>query len=155
MLKWLRDNALGTMLLTRRSGARAGEDELGNVYYRQRRGADWRSERRWVLYASRGEIEASMVPAGWNAWLHHNREKTPSEEPLVERRWEKPHQPNLSGTLAGLCPARPRAAGRPSGPGDGGLRGLAPLIRAVSGGSGSPQIRGVASSRLFPAGSRK
>ena len=105
MLKWLRDNALGTHLLTRWRGVRAGEDEFGNIYFRERGSRGWQSERRWVLYASKGEIEASMVPAGWNAWLHHNREKTPSEEPLVEKRWEKPHLPNLSGTLQAYVPA--------------------------------------------------
>jgi NADH:ubiquinone oxidoreductase subunit len=105
LLKWLRDNALGTHLLTRWRGVRAGEDEFGNIYFRERGSRGWQSERRWVLYASKGEIEASMVPAGWNAWLHHNREKTPSEEPLVEKRWEKPHLPNLSGTLQAYVPA--------------------------------------------------
>ena len=90
-LKWFQFNRLGTHLLTRRHGERVGEDGFGNVYYRARGGADdWRRERRWVVYAGDGEPEASTVPAGWNAWLHKNREKAPSEEPLLKKFWEKP-----------------------------------------------------------------
>ena len=105
MLKWLKDNALGTHLFTRRRGERVGEDEQGNVYYRERGAADRGTERRWVVYKqTSSEIEASAVPPGWNAWLHHNRELAPSEEPLTQKRWEKPHQPNLSGTPRAYVP---------------------------------------------------
>ncbi len=105
VLKWLTNNHLGTRLLTRMRGEKVGEDEHGNVYYRERghRG-DWRLERRWVIYAGDGEIEASMVAPGWNAWLHKNREQAPSELPLEEKFWEKPHLPNLSGTGAAYLP---------------------------------------------------
>lgn len=102
MLRWLRDNALGTWLLTRRHGEQVGEDELGNRYYRRRTAA---GERRWVVYAARGEIEPSAVPPGWNAWLHHNAEKPPSEQPFAVQRWEKPHLPNLTGSAAAYLPA--------------------------------------------------
>ena len=115
VLKWLTQNRLGTHLFTRRRGVRVGEDELGNVYYsyRDARSRDWRDERRWVIYAGEGEIEASTVPAGWNAWLHKNREKAPSEEPLKEKFWEQPHAPNLSGTaLAYLPPGHEKRGGR-------------------------------------------
>lgn len=113
-LKWLTNNRLGTHIFTRRRGERVGEDDLGNVYYRERgRSGRWRDERRWVVYAGDGEIEASTVPPGWNAWLHKNREKAPSEEPLEERYWEKPHVPNLSGTAqAYLPPGHERRGGQ-------------------------------------------
>jgi NADH:ubiquinone oxidoreductase subunit len=105
LLKWLTHNRLGTHLFTRRHGQKVGEDELGNIYYRERgHSGDWRGERRWVVYAGDGEIEASMVAPGWNAWLHKNREKAPSEEPLQERFWEKAHAPNLSGTAGAYVP---------------------------------------------------
>ncbi|MEZ5848267.1 MAG: NADH:ubiquinone oxidoreductase subunit NDUFA12 [Geminicoccaceae bacterium] len=105
MLKWLSFNRLGTHLLTTRKGVRVGEDEYGNVYYRERgEVADWRQERRWVVYPGEGELEASSVPAGWNAWLHKNREKPPSDVPLLVKDWEKPHSPNLSGTDAAHVP---------------------------------------------------
>ncbi len=112
--KWLANNRLGTHLLTRRRGERIGEDALGNVYYRRRGAtADWREERRWVVYAGDGELEASSVPAGWNAWLHKNREKAPSEQPLAERFWEQPHAANPSGTAwAYLPPGHERRGGQ-------------------------------------------
>lgn len=115
MLKWLSNNTLGTLLLTRWRGELVGQDELGNRYYRERGAAtrDFRGERRWVVYAFEGEVEASAVPPGWNAWLHHNREKSPAEEPLPAPRWEKEHQPNLSGTPnAYLPPGHERRGGQ-------------------------------------------
>lgn len=103
--KWLTNNRLGTHLFTRRRGEKVGEDALGNVYYRERRRPrDWRMERRWVVYAGDGEIEASTVEPGWNAWLHKNREQSPTEAPLKERFWEQEHVPNLSGTPSAYVP---------------------------------------------------
>ncbi len=104
MLKWLTNNRLGTHLLTVRRGERVGDDEYGNVYYRERGAKNWRDERRWVIYPEASEIEASLVPPGWNAWLHHNREKSPTEEPLPAKRWEQEHVPNLSGTAHAYVP---------------------------------------------------
>ena len=105
MLKWLRGNALGTYLFTRRKGESVGEDEFGNRYYRERGAKDWRTERRWVVYADNNvELEASMVPPGWHGWLNRSREKSPSEEPLVVKRWEKEHLPNLSGSPMAYVP---------------------------------------------------
>jgi NADH:ubiquinone oxidoreductase subunit len=105
VLRWLQFNRLGTYLLTRRRGEAVGTDESGNQYYRERGAKEWRRERRWVVYAGDGEIEPSTVTPGWNAWLHHNREKSPSEVPLETKRWEKPHIPNLTGTRAAYVPA--------------------------------------------------
>lgn len=112
MLKWLQDNRLGTHLFTSRRGERVGEDEFGNVYYKERGTGDWRRLRRWVVYAGDGEVEASSVPAGWNAWLHHNREEAPSERPVERKYWEKEHEPNRSGTaLAYVPPGHARRGG--------------------------------------------
>jgi NADH:ubiquinone oxidoreductase subunit len=122
VLKWLRNNALGTHLLTRWRGKLVGEDEFGNHYYREPAAGPktWKGERRWVVYAGDGEIEASSVPPGWNAWLHHNLEKPPSEVPLPVKRWEKEHTPNLTGTqLAYLPPGHELRGGqRDSATGD-------------------------------------
>lgn len=104
MLKWLRANTLGTYLMTRRKGELVGEDEFGNKYYRERGAKDWRTERRWVVYANDVEIEPTMVPPGWHGWLNRRREKAPSQEPLPVKRWEKEHQPNLSGTPMAYVP---------------------------------------------------
>jgi NADH:ubiquinone oxidoreductase subunit len=103
VLRWLKDNALGTWLLTRRRGELVGEDELGNRYYRAAAGRGG-TERRWVVYAAVGEIEPSAVAPGWNAWLKHNADRPPSEAPLPVQRWEKPHVPNLTGTPAAYVP---------------------------------------------------
>jgi NADH:ubiquinone oxidoreductase subunit len=105
LLKWLRNNALGTYLLSRRA-TEVGTDEAGNRYFRVpgSDGGNWRRERRWVVYGGDGEIEASSVPPGWNAWIRHNLEKPPSEAPLPVKRWEKEHLPNRSGTLEAYLP---------------------------------------------------
>ena len=121
MLRWLTNNRLGTYLFTRLHGEEVGKDEFGNLYYRRKAGSPvWRDERRWVVYAGDGEIEASMIPPGWNAWLHHNREKSPAEEPLKVRAWELEHQPNLSGTLKAYAPPglEPRGGRRAKATGD-------------------------------------
>ena len=113
MLKWLQGNTLGTYLLTRFRGEFVGEDDRDNRYYRQRRPGGWRAERRWVVYADEGRFDGSLVPPGWQGWLNHQCEKAPSEEPLPVKRWEKEHQPNLSGTpLAYVPPGHERRGGK-------------------------------------------
>ena len=96
---WWNQTTVGTQLTTRLYGERVGEDHLGNVYYRSKGGKidpALRIERRWVVYA--GEAEASMVPEGWNGWLHHTVDVPPSQEKYTPREWQRPHQPNLTGT---------------------------------------------------------
>lgn len=105
MLKWLTFNALGTWLFTRRHGEAVGEDEFGNRYYRTKGAKDWRSERRWVVYPDKIEPEPTLVPPGWNGWLHKRLQYTPKERPLPAKSWEKPHLPNLSGTEFAYAPA--------------------------------------------------
>jgi NADH:ubiquinone oxidoreductase subunit len=106
---------LGTWLFTRLKGRRIGVDGLGNVYYEERRARPGYRVRRWVAYA--GAPEASLVPPEWHAWLHYT-----TDAPIVERArrpWEKPHQPNATGTPASYRPpghdyrggTRPRATG--------------------------------------------
>lgn len=113
MFTWLTWNRLATQLLTRRKGEFVGEDEFGNRYFRERGARDWRRERRWVVYASEGEIEPSTVPPGWHAWLHHVVERPPTALPLKRRHWEKPYVPNRSGTdEAWLPPGHPLRGGR-------------------------------------------
>ena len=119
---WWHRQTLGTRLFTWRRGALVGEDERGNRYYRDRKG----SGRRWVVYAD--EVEASLVPPGWRAWLHHTVEDAPAEGAYRPRAWEKPHRPNLTGTPQAYRPkgslrhARDPGAGaayRPWNPPDG------------------------------------
>lgn len=84
--------------LTWLKGDLVGQDEAGNRYYQERffffKPSD-RRPRRWVVY--NGHPEPSRVPPEWFGWLHFTLER-----PLdVSRRyaWQKPYQPNLTGTL--------------------------------------------------------
>ena len=77
-------------------GELIGEDEFGNRYYHERGRLSRNRRRRWVIY--KGVIEASKTPPGWHAWLHRTSEAPPSEQPLENKPWQKPHMPNLSGT---------------------------------------------------------
>jgi NADH:ubiquinone oxidoreductase subunit len=39
------------------------------------------------------------VPPEWHGWLHHQSDVAPDESELSFRRpWQKPHQPNMTGT---------------------------------------------------------
>ena len=44
----------------------------------------------------KGEAEGSKVPPEWHAWLHHMVNEVP--RPRTRYAWEKPHQPNMTGT---------------------------------------------------------
>ena len=94
---------IGTRLLTWLRGELVGTDADGNRYYRDRRhvpltagGGRPSRERRWVLY--NGTAEASRVPPEWHAWLHHTADRPPTDVKRPHYAWEKPHQPNLTGT---------------------------------------------------------
>ena len=107
---WWNGQTLGTRFHMWRKGEFVGEDQAGNRYYRERGG--WR---RWVVY--NGYAEASKVPPGWHAWMHHRSDAPP--ENYQPREWEKPHQPNLTGTAQAYRPpgsilargVRPKATG--------------------------------------------
>ena len=95
---WWHGTPIGTQLFTSRKGVKVGEDAQGNVFYQT---AD--KSRRWVLY--NGEPEASRVPPEWHGWLHGTWDEPPTERPLVQKAWEKPHQENLTGTAMAYAPA--------------------------------------------------
>lgn len=98
LITWYHSATLGTRLFTRFRGEKVGEDDQGNVYYRN---AD--DSKRWVIYA--GEPLASKVPAEWHGWLHNTFKDTPDERPLPHKTWEKPHLGNLTGSAAAYHPA--------------------------------------------------
>jgi len=103
---------IGTRLFTWWKGEQVGTDRFGNRYFVEKGGA-----RRWVLYA--GEPEASKVPAEWHAWLHKTVDDVPKVASPFAQSWEKPHEPNLTGSGAAYHPpgsllegaARSRATG--------------------------------------------
>ncbi len=97
-LTWWNGQTLNTQLWTRRHGVKVGEDDAGNIYYRT---AD--DSRRWVIF--NGEAEASRVNPDWHGWLHKTWDEPPTEKPLAHKSWEKPHEPNLTGTAMAYAPS--------------------------------------------------
>ncbi len=108
---WWNGQTLGTRIWTARKGNRVGEDHEGNVYYQNADG-----KRRWVIY--NGDIEASRVSPEWHGWLHQTYQDPPTEAPLPRKTWEKPHKPNLTGTVAAYHPPGSLLSSTPKGRAD-------------------------------------
>jgi NADH:ubiquinone oxidoreductase subunit len=117
---WWSGATLGVLFTIAKNGVFVGDDEFGNRYYEAkttRESYDGR-RRRWVTY--KAYAEASLVPPDWHGWLHHTFDEPPTVAPLRRRAWEKPHLPNLSGTLDAYRPkgAIARGGERASATGD-------------------------------------
>ena len=97
-LTWWNGQTLNTQIFTWRKGVKVGEDAQGNVYYKTRDDA-----KRWVIF--NGEIEASKISPDWHGWLHKTWDEPPTEKPLDHKKWEKPHQENLTGSARAYAPA--------------------------------------------------
>ncbi|MCG8625451.1 MAG: NADH:ubiquinone oxidoreductase subunit NDUFA12 [Proteobacteria bacterium] len=101
-----------------------GEDAFGNCYYEARKpthpiyapartklakglgkGNNSYAGRRKRYVIFRGMAEASKVPPDWHGWLHYVEDTPPPAEGLPRHAWQKPHQPNLSGTMYAYRPA--------------------------------------------------
>ena len=120
LFTWWNGQTFGTQLWTWRFGELVGTDEQGNRYYRTAGGKIdpvLHFERRWVVY--NGLAEASRIPPSWHGWMHHTVDLPPTEDGYKPREWEKPHQPNLTGTPLAYRPSgstlasgrRPKATG--------------------------------------------
>lgn len=84
-------------------GKYVGSDVYGNKYYSGAARPGYQYNRRWVMY--KDVPEASAVPPEWHGWLHHQTDTVPDENAESFRRpWQKPHQPNLTGTTATYLP---------------------------------------------------
>ena len=94
---WWDGATLGTALELKRIGRKVGTDALGNVYYAAKKGG-----RRFVLY--NGPNDAARIPPEWHAWLHHTIDELPRPD-RPRYPWEKPHQPNMTGTPQAYYPA--------------------------------------------------
>ena len=99
--------------MTRLYGRPIGTDQYGNRYFANRD-----SSRRWVIY--NGTVEASRVPPDWHGWLHHTYAEPPTTAPLKTQSFERPHQPNLTGTPDAYRPSGSLSKGaeRPPATGD-------------------------------------
>jgi NADH:ubiquinone oxidoreductase subunit len=87
-------------LVTSLTGQLVGKDAVGNIYYQAKSTRAGVRRRRWVMY--KGEVEASTIPPEWHAWLHYTTDLPIPE--TVRRAWQKPHEPNLTGTPLGYRP---------------------------------------------------
>lgn len=120
LFTWWNSQTFGTQLWTWMYGERVGEDEFGNRYYRTRGGKidpALHFERRWVIY--NGYAEATTIPPAWHGWMHHTVDVPPTEQNYKPFDWQKPHRPNMTGTLGAYRPPgstlalgrRPKATG--------------------------------------------
>lgn len=86
-----------TLFTALKGREKVGEDAFGNVYYRGKAKPGYKRERRWVIYD--GTPEATKVPPEWHGWLHHQTDIAPVDtKKSFRRKWQKPHQPNRTGT---------------------------------------------------------
>jgi NADH:ubiquinone oxidoreductase subunit len=97
---WWNGATIGTLWFTWRKGRLVGTDEAGNRYYQAN--VPPLGDRRWVVYS--GVAEASRIPPGWHGWIHHTVDAPPPAENYLPREWQKPPQPNLTGTPAAYHP---------------------------------------------------
>jgi NADH:ubiquinone oxidoreductase subunit len=92
-----------TRLHTFFHGKPVGTDQFGNRYFTEKKTPKDRKAKRWVMY--QGKAEASKVPAEWHGWLHYTLDTPPSQRTVVHHAWEKPHLPNLTGTVNAYVPS--------------------------------------------------
>lgn len=121
IFSWWGGNTWGTRVTIACQGRLVGEDDLGNRYYEQRKGAGpvgpLGRPRRWVLY--RDLAEASKVPPEWHGWLHYTVDTLPTDEDYRAKPWQTAHRMNMTGTGAAYRPPgsivregkRPKATG--------------------------------------------
>ena len=95
---WWNRQTFGTRLQTLLFGKLVGQDNFGNKYYQSKNG------KRWIIY--KDEIDASNIPNEWYSWIHFTNNKIENLHELRKFDWQKPHQPNLTGTKQGYHPKK-------------------------------------------------
>ncbi len=102
-----------TRLYTSVFGKFVGEDEFGNQYFTERSPKKAKRAKRWVRYSGAsffheligwGLPDPSRVPPQWHGWLHHTTDIAPTNRTSRHYGWEKPHQPNMTGTAGAYLP---------------------------------------------------
>ena len=106
---WWNGATLGALFDIKRRGQLVGEDSQGNRFFEERRPSLEGRKRRWVIYS--GLAEASRVDADWHGWMHHTLDEPPTKAAYKRHAWERPHQPNLTGTLKAYRPKGSLARG--------------------------------------------
>lgn len=99
---WWNGATIGALFDINRRAKLVGEDASGNKYYEEPNATIEGRKRRYVVYKS--YAEPSVVSADWHGWLHYTFEEPPTKEPFKIKSWEKPHQPNLTGTVFAYRP---------------------------------------------------
>ncbi len=114
LFTWWDGATVGTSIFTWMKGEEVGRDDRGNVYYRHRSNP----RRRWVIYPA--DNDGSRVPPGWQLWLKGTIDELPEKELPPKRPFEKPPEPNPTGTMAAFRPDGSLAASRirPASTGD-------------------------------------
>ena len=95
------------LLQTLLHGRPVGRDSLNNRYFEEKSPKNPRHPRRWVVYNKKNE-DASAIPAAWHAWIHHTTKTPPNQSsaPRLRHAWQKPHNPNPTGTPQAVSPKR-------------------------------------------------
>ena len=103
---WWNSATPGTKLKIRRQGVEVGRDEFGNTYYEAKSETptfDGTTKKRWVTY--NGYADPSRIPPEWQGWLHNMYDETPDQIAIKRHDWQKPHEPNLTGTVYAYKPS--------------------------------------------------
>ena len=100
ILMWLSNFQINFFTLFH--GKFVGEDEFGTKYYKEKRPANPKRERRWAIHY--GEPEATKVPPEWFGWLHHMFNKPLNKQSQFHKDWQKKHTPNMTGTKDAYYP---------------------------------------------------
>jgi NADH:ubiquinone oxidoreductase subunit len=98
VFQWWDGATVGTWVFTRLKGEEVGRDDRGNIYYVQR----GNPRRRWVIYPASND--GSRVPPDWQMWLKGTIDDLPDKALPPKRKWEKPSDPNATGTMAAFRP---------------------------------------------------
>ena len=86
----------------RLNGKFVGQDAYGNRYFRRKPRGGSKRERRYIVY--KHGTEASNIPPEWHGWMHHQTDTVPAADNPYRQPWQKPHQPNMTGTTEPYLP---------------------------------------------------
>ena len=95
---WWNRQTFATRISTFLFGKFVGEDQFGNKYYKSK------NNKRWIIY--KDEIDASKIPIEWYSWIHFTNNRIENSHDLKKYDWQKPHQPNQTGTENAYHPNR-------------------------------------------------